>query len=78
MDRNEAITAVASELARAQDRFPAFASAHEGVAVIREEYIEFEKEVFWGDGDAALVEAVQLAAMALRYIIEIGSRGRNG
>lgn len=69
--------AVRSELTRARARFGPFASAHEGLAVIREEYLEFERAVFHGDGAEALTEAVQLAAMATRYIVDIGSAGRN-
>lgn len=29
-----------------------FASTHEAIAVIREEYLELEKEVFWGEKEA--------------------------
>lgn len=73
----EAMYTVIEELQKAQKRFPKFASAHEGLAVIREEYKEFEFEVFHGSGEKALNEAIQLAAMATRYILDIGSRGRN-
>lgn len=71
-----ALTRVGSELLRAQSRFAPFQSAHEGLAVILEEYREFEHEVFHGSGDAAYDEAVQLAAMAVRYMLDIGRRGR--
>jgi hypothetical protein len=66
-----------------------FASAAEGIAVIREEYLELEQEVFWGKKKALKVcggigteraekmhkdrmkaEAVQVAAMAIRFIQE--------
>ena len=71
-----ALTRVGSELLRAQSRFAPFQSAHEGLAVILEEYREFEHEVFHGSGDAAYDEAVQLAAMAVRYMLDIGRRAR--
>jgi hypothetical protein len=71
------IVAIAHELARAQRRFPPFASAHEGLAVIREEYLELERAIFHGTGSEAQTEAVQLAAMAARYVVDIGDRGRN-
>lgn len=76
-DPERALAAVNSELARAMRRFAPFASAHEALAVIREEYLEFEREVFHGTGADALTEAMQLAAMAVRYIVDIGDRGRN-
>jgi hypothetical protein len=67
-----------------------FASTHEALAVIREEYLELEKEVFWGEKkalkkydqpliqdmavkehkDRMKAEAVQLAAMCVRFIQE--------
>lgn len=62
---------VVAELYRASEKFPAFRSGHEGLAIIREEYLEFEKEVFWGSPERQREEAVQLAAMALRYLIDI-------
>lgn len=74
---DQALDEVAIELMRAQARFAPFASAHEGLAVIREEYLELEREIFHGEGEKARAEAVQLAAMATRYLIDIGSRGRN-
>lgn len=73
----QVLASVQKELSQAQKRFPRFASAHEGIAVIREEYIELEHEVFHGDGKAAYIEAIQLAAMAVRYAVEIGTAGRN-
>ena len=72
-----ALRAVGLELIRARRRFAPFASAHEGIAVIREEYLELERAVFHGTGEEALEEAVQLSAMAARYVIDIGARGRN-
>jgi hypothetical protein len=68
---------------------PEFHSAHEGLAVIEEEFLELRGEVFWGrkpvSGPAHLVEemaldgwlermdgeAIQLAAMAIRFIVEM-------
>lgn len=73
----EAFGRVTHELFRAFERFPAFQSAHEGLAIIREEYLELERAIFHGTGEEALTEAIQLAAMATRYIVDVGSRGRN-
>jgi hypothetical protein len=74
---SDAVTVVGEELQVAQRRFPPFASAHEGLAVVREEYLEFERAVFHGTGDEAWREAIHLAAMAARYVADIGTRGRN-
>ncbi len=65
---------VLAEFYRAVSRFGPFASRHEGIAVIREEYLELERAVFWGDGgpENVRVEAIQLAAMALRFVYDVG------
>lgn len=72
---------VIMELDRARAKFPKFNSAHEGLAVIEEEFLELRQEVFWGPTKgtddpsmrSALMraEAVQLAAMALRFIEDV-------
>lgn len=75
--KDRALDQVERELNRAMRRFPPYQSAHEGIAVIREEYLELEREIFHGSGEKAYVEAIQLAAMATRYLVDIGTRGRN-
>ena len=63
---------VRQELERARAKFGAFASAHEGLAVIEEEFLELRHEVFWGKDPAAKrAEAVQVAAMAIRFIEDV-------
>ncbi len=59
---------VRKELERAEAKFPPFRSPHEGLAIIQEEFEEFKNEVFWGSKERQLEEAIQLAAMAIRYI----------
>lgn len=71
MHTSVAVTAVLNEMARAQAAFPAMRSAHEAVAIIREEYLEFEREVFHGDDFGARAEAIQLAAMVLRFLVDL-------
>lgn len=71
----EALNDVELEYLHARTRFPPFHSYHEGIAVIREEYLELEREVFWGNRDIdnrkrIHAEARQLCAMALSLIIE--------
>lgn len=70
MTSEQAFDLVLQELFDATNKFGPFASTHEGIAVIREEYLELEKEVFWGSADKQQREAVQLAAMAIRFLID--------
>lgn len=68
---------VHDELVSATEKFGPFASAHEGLAVIEEEFLEFRSAVFWGIDQKGRLsdpynEAVQLAAMAIRYLIDTG------
>lgn len=67
---------VKAELLNATQKFGSFASGHEGLAVIEEEFLELRSAVFWGvdqKGRPASVreEAVQLAAMAIRFLIDL-------
>ncbi len=65
-----AMNAVLDELKRATAKFGPFKSAHEGIAIIEEEFLELRREVFWGSQGKAHKEAVQLAAMALRFLVD--------
>jgi hypothetical protein len=66
-----AMNQVVEELRNSRSEFPPFNSRHEAIAVIREEYLELERCVFTkGKEHLAYSEAVQLAAMALRMILE--------
>lgn len=73
---------VMQELINAIANWPAFNSAHEGFAVINEEFDELKAHVWTNqkkrDLDAMRKEAKQLAAMALRFMIEVcdEERGR--
>lgn len=64
---------VGNELARAQEWFGPMASPHEGWAVIQEEVDELWERVKANEGrdEAAHDEAIQIAAMALRYAYDI-------
>lgn len=72
---DEALAAVRREYLRAIEKFPAFNSAHEGYSVIQEEVDEL-----WADvkGNApreqAKKEAIQIAAMAVRYVTDVSER----
>ncbi len=71
----DVLQAVAVEYLEAEKNFGPFASRHEGVAIIEEEFLEFREAAFWGHkehtGDAD-VEVKQLAAMCVRYLMDLG------
>ena len=75
MDRVSAMRLIGEEHARAVEKFGKFHNAHEGWGVIREEYLELEDEIRKKqvdyDMDKMRKEAIQLGAMALRFIIDI-------
>lgn len=66
---------LSKELDRAIRKFPRFHSAHEGIAVIDEEYIELRDEVYKKQKKRSIgkmrAEALQLAAMAIRFIMDV-------
>lgn len=69
-----AIEDVHSEILDAMEKHPtALHSAHEGYAVLLEEVRELEREVFdrSADKERMRAEAVQVAAMAIRLIVEV-------
>ena len=70
-DRDMALESIAAELERAERQFPAFHSGHEGYAVIREELDELWEAVKRDDIEHARLEAVQVAAMALRFLVDL-------
>lgn len=61
------------ELIRAVDHFDAIKSLHEGIAVIEEEYLELRTEVYKKNPnyDKLMNEAIQVAAMGLRFLIDL-------
>lgn len=56
-----------------------FASTHEAIAVLREEYLELEQEVFHGDRTRIREEALQVAAVAIKLVMHVdgGNHGAN-
>lgn len=70
---------VLDELDRAQKMHGPMASGHEAQSVIGEEFHEFTLAVWFGVDQKGRpadprAEAIQLAAMALRYIIDVADR----
>ncbi len=66
-----ALSLVREEVIRAIKKFPEFNSSHEGYAVIAEELDELWDEVKRDRPDLAREEAVQVAAMAVRFLTDI-------
>src|SRR5437899_667765 len=71
--RMRLLAVIDQELDKATSRFDRFNSPHEGWAVIREELDELWEHVRGntGRGEGAMVEAVQIATMALRYVYDL-------
>lgn len=67
---------IGDEVSRAEERFPAFNSGHEGWAVIKEEMDELWEEVRANRSTAAAArtEAIQIAAMAVRYVRDVSNQ----
>lgn len=70
---SEAMTAIITEYQRATEAHGAFASAHEGYAVILEELDELWIEVKRRHKDlpAMRKEAIQVGAMAMRFLVDV-------
>lgn len=64
------IEAVIAELTSATEKYGPFASTHEGYAVIEEELDELFDEIKAHRGKMAKKEAIQIAAMGIRYVID--------
>ena len=73
---------VEKELLHAITRYPAHNSAHEAYAVLLEEMDELWDEVKKSskrrDEEALLEEATQVAAMALRFIVDVCMKDKEG
>jgi hypothetical protein len=64
---------VRRELERAMGKFPPIRSVHEGLAIIREEFDELWEAAKRRDPDPADLrsEAIQLGAMAVRFMVDL-------
>jgi NTP pyrophosphatase (non-canonical NTP hydrolase) len=67
--------AIRAEVDRAQAKYPSFNSTHEGYAVLLEEVDELWDEVKKNsknqDMNKMRTEALQVAAMAVRFLVEL-------
>lgn len=70
---DEIASDVKKEFAQASEKFGPFNSAHEGYAVLLEEMDELKNEVWKKnrDKDRIREEAIQIAAMAIRFVYDI-------
>ena len=81
-DFDKAVDHILVELHRAQTKFPPFHSTHEGYAVIKEEldelwdFIRSEKDPY-NPSKELRHEAIQVAAMAFRFILDLCSSGKD-
>ena len=76
---SDAMVDVMAEVTRARSLHPAYHSGHEGYAVILEELDELWEEVRkrHQDKEAMRREAIQVAATALRFVVDVcGEEGR--
>ncbi|MBU2685875.1 MAG: hypothetical protein KKF27_21750 [Gammaproteobacteria bacterium] len=73
-DANGVLDDIYIEYKKAENKFPAFNSGHEGWAVIKEELDELWEEVRnypASDKRRMKKEAIQVGAMALRFIVDL-------
>lgn len=68
---DEVVVEVLSELQTAFEKFPKFNSAHEGYAILKEEVDELWREIKTKDSTDMRDEAIQVAAMALRFLNDV-------
>jgi len=77
VDVNLAINEVVDEFESATEKYGPFNSAHEGYAILLEEvdelWDEIKKRPSERSVEAMRAEAVQVAAMALRFIVDVAS-----
>lgn len=71
-----AIERVRAELMRAVAKYPPFASPHEGYAILLEEVDELWDEIKANNHGRAIDEALQVAAMAVRFVTDIEAKLR--
>ena len=70
VDIAEVLDDVKSELVKATKKFGHFSSPHEGYAILLEEVDELWTEVKQGTPQHMREEAIQVAAMAIRFILD--------
>jgi len=70
MNKGDILNDIFDELKMAKETFPDFHSTHEGYAVILEELDELWDDIKANNTVGMYGEAVQVAAMAVRFILD--------
>lgn len=70
-NRGDIFNDIKDELQRAKEKFPDFHSFHEGYAVLLEEMDELWESIKRDDTSNMYEEAVQVGAMAMRFLIDL-------
>jgi hypothetical protein len=75
MKLTDALSQIKSEYLNASSHFPPMKSPHEGLSIIEEEFEELKAEVFKQHHVRTIAdmqkEAKQVAAMALRFMVDL-------
>jgi hypothetical protein len=71
---DDVLAKVRAEIVRARSKHDRFHSPHEAYAVLLEEVDELWDDVKANRLEPSLIEAVQVAAMAVRYILDLKDR----
>ena len=74
LDEQSYLIMMVAELHGGREKFGRYNSTHEGLGVIYEEWIEFRREIMLNDNQKAIEEAIQLAAVAIRFAMEFGGK----
>jgi len=72
MKAEDAMLLIGAEFHSATKKFGEFASPHEGYAIIKEEVDELWDEVKANNRAAQIEEAIQVGAMAMRFLVDMG------
>jgi len=72
-DVEDVMTSIRGELLRATAKHGPMRSAHEGYAVLKEEVDELWDDVKANNHSGAVTEAIQVAAMAARFVLDVGA-----
>jgi hypothetical protein len=74
----KATAAVMAELVRATGKHGRFNSPHEAYAILLEEVDELWDDIKKNRSTTAYIEAIQVAAMAVRFVVDCGLWDANG
>lgn len=74
---HKAIEMITAEYEGASRAFMPMMSPHDGLDIVIEEAEEFQRAVRHGTPEEAVKECVQLAAMALRFLVDVGGMPTN-